>query len=343
MQFQEPGQLWWLLAVAAFGLFAARREQARRRLLAMFAEAPMLARLASDYSPGRARIGIVLLVGALASLVVALAGPQWGTRMVTVQRQGIDVVLAVDCSASMNAEDVKPSRLQVARRELGELVKQLEGNRLGLVGFAGTAFPFCPLTLDISATHLFLEQLSENVMPVPGTALGDAIRTASGLFPTDDANKKVIILLTDGEDHHSNPLEAAKEAAKAGITVHTVGIGSTAGQPIPEREGPRGETYVHDDAGRMVMSRLDEATLKEIARLTGGLYTRVGDTGTDALAPVVTAINGAEKGRLSETLQQRHLERFQVFIAAALALLALERMNATRRRRGALRSRGVVA
>lgn len=340
MHMSHPEQLWWLVAVAAFAAFAARREKVRAALLATFARGPMLARMTSDYSPQRASVKIVLLVAALASLVMALAGPQWGSRMVTVQRQGIDVVVAVDCSSSMNAEDVKPSRLQVARRELGDLVKQLEGNRLGLVGFAGTAFTFCPLTLDISATHLFLEQLDANSMPVPGTSLGDAIRTAMQTFPKNDPNKKVIVLLTDGEDHRSDPLGAAREAAKAGITIHTVGIGNATGEPIPERN-ENGSGYVRDSDGKVVMSRLDETTLKEIARLTGGLYTHVDGTTSEALAPVVTAVNGSEKRNLAETLQRRHLERFQIFVALGLALLVLERMISTRR--GTARTKEALA
>lgn len=345
MHFARPEQLWWLLAVVALALFAARRERARASLLASFAGAPMLARLAADYSARRAAVKTGLVMAALASLVVALAGPQWGSRMVTVERQGVDVMLAVDCSTSMNAQDVKPSRLDVARRELGDLVKQLEGNRLGLVGFAGTAFTFCPLTLDMSATHLFLDQLDANAMPIPGTALGDAIRVSVQSFPKDDPNKKVVVLLTDGEDHRSDPIDAAREAAKQGITIHTVGIGNPNGEPIPEREDSGRGGYVRDSSGKVVMSRLDDATLKEIAKTTGGQYVHVDGTSTDALAPVVSAISGAEKRKLEETLQRRYVERFQWFVLAALMLIGIERMIPARKAstRRAAPARGVAA
>lgn len=331
MHFAHPEVLWGLALVAGVALIAARREKARGQRLAAFAQAPMLARMAADYSARRAALKTGLVGAALALLVVAAAGPQWGSRMVTVERQGIDVMLAVDCSSSMNAKDVKPSRLDLARLELGNLAKQLEGNRLGLVGFAGSAFVFCPLTLDISATHLFLEQLDTQSMPIPGTSLGEAIRLAVGSFPKNDANKKAIVLLTDGEDHHSDPIGAAREAAKAGITVYTVGFGNPNGEPIPEKSADGREDFVRDDTGKVVMSRLDDATLKEIAKITGGEYVHVDGTSADALSPVFAAINGAEKHQLEESMQRRYVERFQWFVLAAIGLLALERTVSTRR------------
>jgi len=351
MHFTHPEQLWWLVVVGVFALFAAQRERMRATLLGAFANGPMLARLAAEYSPRRARIKSMLVVAALASLVIALSGPQWGSRMVHVEREGIDVMLAVDCSSSMNAQDVKPSRLLVARRELGDLVKQLEGNRLGLVGFAGSAFTFCPLTLDVSATGMFLDQLDTNSMPIPGTSLGEAIKTAAQAFPKDDPNQKVIVLLTDGEDHHSKPVEAAKEAAKQGIKIFTVGIGNPTGEPIPEKDETGKSDYVRDASGNVVMSRLDEATLQQIASVSGGTYIHVDGTAADALEPIVAAVNGAEKHQLDETVQRRYAERFQIFIGLAVILLAIERTISTRRRvtppaggqRGASATKGVAA
>lgn len=332
MHFAHPQQLWWLIAVAAFAVFALRREALRATLLDAFARGPMLSRLTADYSPQRARLKTLLMVAALASLVVALAGPQWGSRMVMVEREGIDVMLAVDCSSSMNAQDVKPSRLMVARRELGELVKALEGNRLGLVGFAGSAFTFCPLTLDVSATGMFLDQLDTNSMPIPGTSLGEAIRTAVQSFPKNDPNKKVLVLLTDGEDHHSKPIDAAKDAAKLGVTIYTVGIGNSNGEPIPEKDESGKSDYVRDSQGKIVMSKLDEGTLKEIASVSGGSYVHVDGAAADALSPIVSAVSGAEKHQLEETVQRRYSERFQIFVGLAVVLLAIERTLSTRRR-----------
>ncbi|NDD28821.1 MAG: VWA domain-containing protein [Proteobacteria bacterium] len=344
MHFADPHQLWWLAAVLALAVFAWHREGVRARVIASFAQAPMLARLAADYSRRRALLKTSLVIVSLALLALAAAGPQWGSRMVTVERQGVDVVFAVDCSSSMNAKDVKPSRLELARQQLGQLAHQLEGNRLGLVGFAGSAFPFCPLTLDVSATRLFLEQLDPQALPIPGTSLGDALRASLQTFPKGDPNKKVIVLLTDGEDHHSDPIGVAKEAAKAGVTVHTVGIGNPNGEPIPEQQADGRVDFVRDASGKVVMSRLDESTLRDIAKLTGGTYVHVDGSSADALSPIFSAVSGAEKHLLEETMHRRYVDRYQWFVLVALVLIALERTVSTRRpTRVAASARGAVS
>lgn len=328
MRLAHPENLWLLPAVAVLGIFLYAADRRRRRHLLDFMGPAMLARMGAQYSPARAAAKLGLALAALACLALALSGPQWGTRLVKMEREGVDVVVAVDCSTSMEARDVKPSRMAVARRELGQLIDQLEGNRLGLVGFAGSAFAFCPLTLDISATHLFLDQIDSNALPVPGTSLGDALRTAMECFPAGDSNRKIIVLLTDGEDHHSDPLGAAREAAKAGVTVYTVGIGNPDGEPIPDPEGG----FVRDPQGKLVMSRLDEQTLRQIAKDTGGRYVHVDGTRTDSLAPVLSAIAGAERHKLQESTQHRGVERFQILLGTALLLLAAERCLTTKKR-----------
>lgn len=327
MRFAHPENLWSLLAVGALAVFLYLSDRRRRQHLGQFVGSAMLTRLNADYSPARAAAKLGLALAALVCLAIGLAGPQWGMQTVRVERQGVDIVIAMDCSASMQARDVKPSRMELARRELGQLIDQLEGNRLGLVGFAGSAFAFCPLTLDISATHLFLDQLDSNAMPVPGTSLGDAIRTAMDCFPAGDSNRKILVLLTDGEDHHSDPLGAAKEAAKAGITVYTVGIGNQNGEPIPAEGG-----FVQDEQGKVVMSRLDETTLQQIAKETGGKYVHVDGTSSEALAPVLSAISGTERHKLEERLQRQGIERFQILLGLALFLLAGERLLTTKRK-----------
>lgn len=330
----DPRVLWGLVPLLALAIFAGRRERLRAARLAAFAEVPMLARLVGDFSEARARLKTALVLFALLVLVIALAGPQWGVHLVHIERRGIDVMFAVDCSRSMDTPDVPPSRMEVARLELGDLIKQLAGNRLGLVGFAGTAFVFCPLTLDVSATSMFLDQLNTSVMPIPGTSLGSAIRTATRAFPRGDTNKKVIVLLTDGEDHHSHPIQAARKAAKNGVAIFTVGIGTTSGQPIPERAANGTLSYLRNASGQVVLSRLDETTLRRIAKLTGGQYIHVDGTVPDALAPIVTAVNGAQKRALEETLQRRYINRFQWFVFLAILAVAIERLIPTRRTPG---------
>ncbi|MBM3460566.1 MAG: VWA domain-containing protein [Armatimonadetes bacterium] len=331
MHFAHPHYLWFLVLVAGLGFFLASREQARRKRLSMFASSRMLGTLAADYSPTRVAMKNALLLAAFASLVIALAGPQWGARLTRVERNGVDVVVAVDCSASMNAEDTRPSRMQVARREVGDLVEKLQGNRLGLVGFAGSAFVFCPLTLDLSAAHMFVEQMDSNVIPVPGTAIGEAIRAALSAYPKESKGAKVMVLISDGEDHRSDPIGAAKEAAARGVVIHTVGLGKPDGEQIPEKDASGNVIgYVRDASGNPVASKLDEKTLQEIAKIAGGIYTH-SETGVDMLGPVVEAINNAEKTRLESQLRRRYEDRFQIFIGLAVLLLIAERMVGTRR------------
>jgi len=332
VNFAQPQQLAWLLALVALAVFLWTRERSKGGLVAQFLAHPMLARLASGYNPRRAYLILTLQLLGLGFLVVALAGPQWGSEVIKVEKEGLDVLYAVDCSRSMLADDPSPSRMAVAQRELGELMKKLQGNRQGLVGFAGAAFIFCPLTLDSGATQLFLEQLNENAIPTQGTSLGEAIRVGLTVFPKDNKkSSKVMILLTDGEDHKSDPIGAARQAAQMGVTIYTVGIGSPEGKEIPERlpDGSIGGV-IHDQNGKPVVSKLGEQTLKEIAQLTGGKYLHIGSD-SDSLQPIVSSVLAGERKKLESEMRLRYQARFQLFLAAGLSLLALSQLLQIRR------------
>lgn len=332
MNFAYPHQLAWIVALGVLAVFLWTRERQKGSLVNQFLAYPMLARLASGYNPRRAYLILVLQLLGLAFLLVGLAGPQWGSEVIKVEREGLDVLFAVDCSRSMLADDPSPSRMAVAQRELAELMKKLQGNRLGLVGFAGAAFIFCPLTLDSSATQLFLEQLNENAIPTQGTAIGEAIRVGLTVFPKDDKKaSKVMILLTDGEDHQSDPLGAARQAAQMGVTIYTVGIGSPEGKEIPERlpDGSVGGV-IHDQQGKPVVSKLGEKTLKEISQLTGGKYLHIGSD-SDSLQPIVASVLAGERKKLESEMRLRYQARFQLFLAAGLALLVLAQVLQIRR------------
>jgi Ca-activated chloride channel family protein len=323
MRFADPQQLAWLLLWALLvGLFV-WREGRKRGLLRRFASHPMLARLASDYSPVRAYTRLVLLTLAGALLIVALARPQWGLKLEKVERHGLEVVIAMDLSRSMNATDYQPDRLAVAKRELSVLMKELAGNKLGLVGFAGSALTFCPLTMDEGATGLFLEQMSENMMPVPGTAVGDAVRESLKLFSREHQGARVIILLTDGEDQGSDPLGAAREAAKEGVEIYALGLGNPEGAVL---------TGVASESGAPVVSKLDEKTLQGMAEATGGKYFRL-DEGGNGTQELLAALSQVEKKRIDSQMSRRYTERFQIFLGMGLALLLGEQMLRGRRRR----------
>ncbi len=318
MNFSQPLVLLALILVAFMAVFLYLREREREALVARFVNFPMLARLAEQYNRRAVYLSLVCQILGLALLIVALAGPQWGASLVKVERQSLDIFFAVDCSRSMAAQDLKPERMEAAKRELTQLTEHLQGNRLGLIGFAGSAFVFCPLTLDVGATQLFLRQLDQDAVQVPGTAIGDAIRLAIESFPEKGQQARVLIVITDGEDHHSEPLKAAEEASRKGITIYTVGVGSQDGAPVPNQWGG----YIRDDQNEPVISKLDEATLQEVASKTGGLFARA-DGRIDPLKPILKAIENSERQALESQMKLRYQERFQIFLGLALGLFAL--------------------
>ncbi len=273
--------------------------------------------------PEKKFLKAILVTVSLLLMIIAMARPQWGSRMEEVSSEGIDIIFALDTSLSMRAEDVKPNRLDRAKMEISSFIEGLKGNQVGLVCFAGSAFVQCPLTLDYSAAKLFLDLVDTEIIPEPGTALGEAIRAATDSFKTKNVSSKVVILVTDGEDHGSDPLKAAKEAGEKGIIIHTVGVGSVTGEPIPLKDG-RGvlKEYKKDRNGDPVLSKLDEKTLMEIASETGGIYTR-SERGVE-LEKVFEKINEMKKTRFETELHISYTERFQWFLALALICMLLD-------------------
>ncbi len=311
--------LLWLIPLLA-GFFALVRHRRRVRLQ-RFAGHELLGRLVRSAGGERTVIRYVLFLLALTFIILAAARPMWGTRVNEVARRGVDVIIAMDTSLSMDAEDIKPSRLRKAKLEMTGLVDRLRGDRVGLVAFAGSAFVQCPLTLDHSAAKMFLDIMDTGLIPRPGTALSRAISTSVEAFRSRERKYKVLVLLTDGEDHEGDPLAAAQAAAEEGVVIHTVGIGSPAGEPIPMRDERGNITgYKKDRQGEVVTSRLDEEALRAVASTTGGLYVRA-TQGEVELDSLVAEISGMEKRELQSKLHAGLEERFQYPLALALLLL----------------------
>lgn len=335
MRIGRPESLWllWLVpAAAAFYLYSFRR---KRHLLARFASPELLGRLTAGVSrPRQVAKALLVLVG-LGAALLSLAGLQYGFTWEEVQRRGVDLVVALDVSDSMLVEDAtaggKLSRLERARREIVDLLRLAEGDRVGLVAFAGTAFVECPLTLDYGAAEIFLSALEPDLIPVKGTALAAAIRTSLGAFegtaaveagkPAPGEGSRAILLITDGEDHEGEVLAAAEAAKAAGVKIFAIGIGRDEGTPIPEPGGG----YRRDAHGEMVLSRLDEPLLQKIALATGGRYVRsvTGDVDLDQIyAQGIKAT--LEDRELGTRRRQRWHDRFQWALAVALAALMIE-------------------
>src|SRR5438105_1672364 len=268
MTFAHPNIL-WLLILLPPGLLAFFwwSERTRQELVRKFIQARLLPSLTVGISPLRQKLRAGALVGAVICLLLALARPQWGFDWQEVKQRGLDIVVAIDTSKSMLAEDIAPNRLARAKLAALDLMQQAKSDRLGLVAFAGSAFLQCPLTIDDAAFRQSVEALDVNAIPEGGTALAEAIDTAATAFKEGD-NHKVLVLLTDGEDQDSDALQAAKKAGEAGVQIFTIGIGSAEGEILRVKDAKGRSDYIRDDQGNVVKSHLNEAILREIAGAT---------------------------------------------------------------------------
>jgi Ca-activated chloride channel family protein len=333
MTFAAGHFLWLLLVVvpALIGFFwwAARE---RRRLMTQFIEARLLPGLISGVSSSRQKVRFILITVGVAMLLLALARPQWGFTWEESKQKGLDIVVAIDTSKSMLAEDIAPNRLQRAKLAALDLMQQAQSDRLGLVAFAGGAFLQCPLTIDDNAFRQSVEALDVNIIPQGGTALAEAITTAAGAFKEGD-NFKVLVLFTDGEDNDANALEAAQAAAKDGMKIFTIGIGTPEGEILRIRDAKDRIDYLRDAEGNAVKSRLNETLLQQIAGATeGGFYlplrgARTIDTLYEkGLAPL-------PKSEGQEKLIKRMHERYHWPLGLGILLLLVEMLWPERRRK----------
>jgi Ca-activated chloride channel family protein len=329
MRFYEPIYLLAILLVPVLGLFIWWSITHKKKLLARFGDIPLVMRAASGISYSRQIGKVIMLLAAVLFLSLAIAKPQMGTHMEMMKREGIDILIAIDVSRSMEALDVKPgpiSRLDKAKQEIRSLIdpERLQGDRVGLVTFAGEAFIQCPLTLDYAAARMFLDVIDPEIIPVSGTAIGEAIRTAVSGFTREERKHKVLILLTDGEDHDTNPIGAAESARKEGVKIYTVGIGNQEGEPIPiyNRRGER-VGFKKDDEGKVVVSKMDETGLQKIALTTGGKYYRATPSELE-LDKIYEDIAKMEKKELEGKLLLHYDDRFQWPLALAMLFVIWE-------------------
>ena len=271
-------------------------------------------------------IKFVLKVLGVFFFIIALAGPKFGTKIVEVNRRGLDVLIAIDTSLSMLAEDIKPNRISQAKIELARLATQVSdsGNRLGIIAFAGESLVQCPLTLDINAIKLFLDFVDVGTVPQQGTEIGQTIKLAINTFEKKERKYKVLVLLSDGEDHDSDVIKQAEEAKKEGIKIFTIGFGSKSGEIIPVRdENGKIVDYKKDAAGNTVSSKLDEDLLKNIAHMTDGKYY-YSQNGFLDVDRIVSDINSFEKKDLNSKMTQQYEEKFYYFLLVGILLLILE-------------------
>jgi Ca-activated chloride channel homolog len=321
--FAFPKMFFWMVAPVALTIVALWGARVRRRSLCALGHPDTIQRMLPP-GLGRRRAWMTrCFVLGLVCWVVALAGPLLGARLVEFKQRGLDVFIAVDCSSSMLAEDLKPNRMAHAKLILAQLIDRLHGDRLGMIAFAGQAYIQCPLTIDTHAAKQALEVIDTHTVPIPGTVIGDAIRTALKGLKAGAGGSRVLILLTDGEDHRSEPLEAAKEAARAGLKIYPVGIGGAQGEPIPifDDQGRR-SGYKRDKKGEVVLSRADEKMLLQLAHETGGEYFRASGSG-DEVDRIAQALDSLKHGDQKTRWFNRFENRYQWPLAVGWLLILI--------------------
>ena len=299
----------------------------RARLLARFGVASALRRLAPDCSKGKLRLKFWLFAVAFALLVTAAARPQMGSKLREVEREGVEIMVAIDVSNSMLASDFAPNRLERTKYAVGRVVEGLSEERIGVIVFAGDAYVQLPITSDYLTARNFVERISPSQVSKQGTAIGAAIDLATSAFSSDSEGSRVVVLVTDGENHEDDALAAAERAAAKGVVVYTIGIGTPEGAPIT-----LGEDFIRDDKGEIVVSKLDETTLQKVAATTGGAYVRA-TSASIGVQEIVDMINRTEKTKFKTEIFEEYNEKYRIPLIAALVLLLVEFVVLPRRNR----------
>jgi Ca-activated chloride channel homolog len=315
--------LWGLLALPALAFFFARAEQMGRERLRQFVAARLLPQLAGTVNRARRIVRFILLLLVLALVIVSLARPRWGYAFDEVKRKGLDLLLAVDVSRSMLSNDVQPNRLERVKLATQDLINELQGDRVGLIAFAGKAFLQAPLTIDYDAAVDSINELDTKIIPEGGTNISDAIALATRTFGKSATGNRALIIFTDGEELSGDAIRAAKAAADAGVRIFTVGVGTPAGSLIPIQGESGGTAFVKDAQGQVVKSKLDETRLREVAQAAGGFYVHL-ENGPRTMKQLFS--DGLAKMQVADInarLSRRAIERYEWPLSAAILLFAL--------------------
>ncbi len=267
---------------------------------------------------------LILKLFGLVFLIIALGGPRWGYRWQELKHHGLEIIFAIDTSKSMLATDVKPNRLEKAKLAVKDLLRVMQNDKVGLVAFSGTSFLQCPLTVDFNAFSSTLDALNTGIIPRGGTAIGEAILTARNAFKSGSAGKKVLIIITDGENHEGDPLSPTKAAVKDGIAVYTIGIGSPEGELIIVQDQHGNGSYLKDKAGNVVKSFLNEEILKEIAQAGQGTYVRAGGFSLGLEELYQTRLAGLKKSEIKSSWQKNYVERYQIPLLLVVFFLTID-------------------
>ncbi|MCJ7624052.1 MAG: VWA domain-containing protein [Anaerolineaceae bacterium] len=323
MTFTAPEFLYGFFLIPLLFIFLLWTQRRKEDDIARLGDPEMITRLSANLNQRGRRWKTSLWFLALSLMIIALARPVWGSEVQRIEQRGVQVMVALDVSQSMLARDLKPDRLSRAKLEITELMEHLDGDEVGLTLFSGASFILFPLTTDYATARSFLEAAQPGAISRPGTAIGDAIRTAMSGFDPRRASQKVIVLITDGEDHDEDALPAAEEAAEQNIIIYTIGFGSRQGEPIPEyNESGEVVGYKKDRQGNVVFSELNELNLLQIAQAANGQYYHASSSGSE-VQELIDALGKLQQADISTQFETQGIERFQGFLLVALGAMLL--------------------
>ena len=331
MIFAKPTYLLLFLLLPVAGLLFIYAKRMQTKALLQLGEHQLIQRLTEKVNTHGRWWRTIFWFLSLGLLIFSLARPQWGSEVREMNQEGLQVMVALDISQSMLAQDIKPNRLERAKLEISDLMKKLNGDEIGLALFSGASFIQVPLTSDYTTALKYLESAQPSVISRQGTVIGDAIMTAMKGFDPELSSQKVLIIMTDGEDHESDPLAAAQEIAEKNVLIYTIGFGTIEGEPVPVTDtNGKIVDWKHDQSGNVALSKLDEATLKSIADIGKGHYYQAGADGHE-LDNLLSEIDNLQKAQLETRYEVIYIERYQYFLGIALILMTLSELLPDRR------------
>lgn len=327
---EDKTYFWLLLVIPVLVLLFALLVFWKKRTQKRFADKELLRKLSPDRSLGKSILKLVTVSLGIACLVIALVNPKFGTKLETVKREGVDVVFALDVSKSMLAEDIAPNRLEKSKQLVTQIINNLASDRVGIIAYAGSAFPQLPITTDYAAAKMFLQAMNTDMVSSQGTAIGDAIELATTYFNDQDQTNRIVFLISDGEDHEGQAADIAKKAAREGIRIVTIGVGTPKGGPIPNKRNGIIQSYKKDNNGETVITRLNPQTLDEIASAANGEYIS-GTSTAEVVEKVTEILQNMDKKEFESQQIAEYKSQFQWFLALGLFFLFLDILFLERR------------
>jgi Ca-activated chloride channel family protein len=322
-ELEEHKYLYLLLILPIMLLLFGYVQYWKRKKQREFGDITLVAQLSPEKSVFKQGLKFTVLLLALAAMIMGLVNPKMGTKMETIKREGIDIVFAVDVSKSMLAEDVAPSRLEKSKQLVSQIINQLGNDRIGIVAYAGSAFPVLPITTDYGVAKMFLQSMNTNMVSSQGTSLDEAIRLSGTFFDKSNKTSKLVILISDGEDHSEGAEDAAAEATKMGMKIITIGLGTPKGGPIPLKQNGVVQSFKRDQNNEVVITKLNAESLEAIAKATKGVYIN-GNQTKDVLEKIKKVLDTIQKTEFEATQMANFQSQFQWFIGLAIFLLVID-------------------